>query len=98
MKEVKRLILRVFLIGEVLALSGWYIGGNSGLRAIRSAERYNKQVLADIDTLEKEIGILKDELEERQKNSFYKERIARQELQMAREHEEIYLLPDSIRD
>lgn len=98
MKEMKRLILRIFLIVEVAGLTGWYIVGKSGLRAIRGAERYNKQLDTDINNLEKEIGMLKEELEERQKNPFYKEKIARQELQMAREDEEIYLLPDSIKD
>jgi cell division protein FtsB len=93
MKEIKRRMLRVFLLAEVVGLTGWYLVGTNGLQALRQGEKQNRQLLAEIDELNNEVTALKQELEERERDSFYKEKIARQELQMAKEGEEIYLLP-----
>jgi cell division protein FtsB len=95
MKEVKRRILRILLVAEMLGLSGWYMLSTGGVRALKKASWHNEQLLHEIKELERETLALKEEIEEREKDSFYKEKIAREELQMAREDEEIYLLLSS---
>lgn len=92
MKEVKKLFLRIFLVVEIVGLTGWYFASNSGIRALRYAEKNNKELVDEINQLEKETTRLKEELIERQKSSFYKEKIAREDLQMARPNETIYLM------
>ena len=87
MKEVKRKAMRIFLGAEIACVGLYYILGSFGLQALRSADRYNNQLLADIKNMEAELTALTYELEERTNNPFYKETVARKELQMAQWNE-----------
>ncbi len=96
MKEIKRKAMRIFLGAEVAFVALYYLLGSYGLQALKSADQYNGQLLADIKNMESELTALTRELEERKDNVFYKETVARKELQMAYENEIVYVLPKRI--
>lgn len=93
MKETKRKALKIFLGAEVAIIALYYLFGSFGLHALRLADRTNQNLLQEVKTIEAEVVALAKELEERKNNPFYKEVIARKELQMAYENELIYVLP-----
>ncbi len=92
MKDIKRKALKIFLGAEVTFIGLYYLVSSSGLHALRSADIHNSQLLEEVKLLETEVTALELDLEERKDNPFYKETIARKELQMAYENELIYLI------
>lgn len=91
--EIKKIILRVFFIGEIALFLGFYFFGAHGLPQIREYKKQNAQLVGDISQLEKQVSNITRELEEWETYPFYKERFARQELQMGKPGEELYLYP-----
>ena len=91
--ESKKLFLRAFFVVEVFLFVLFYLFGAHGLRALRSHEEKNKQIQHEIQQLTSEIKQMREELAAWQSDSFYKEKYARERLQMARKNEEIYLMP-----
>ncbi len=94
MKELKRTVVQLFLGVEIIVVTFMYLVGSGGLLAIKSANRQNAALLAEIAQGQEEVKGLNRELVDRKNNPFYKESIARKELQMAYENEVIYLLPE----
>lgn len=76
-----------------MVVSFWYLCSAGGLPAVQEADRINAGLLEELKVLEAEIAGLERELDDRKHNPYYKESIARQELQMAHENEKIYVLP-----
>ena len=93
MKEVKRFALRLFLGGEIVVATFFYLCGSGGLESHRRADFQNNELCQEVKTAEVEVSSLENELHERKTNPYYKESIARKELQMAYKDEMIYLLP-----
>lgn len=93
MKEFKRSGLRLLVGAEIMLVSFFYLCSAGGLPAVQQADTINAGLLEEVKALEAEIDSLMHEVEERTQNPFYKESIARQELQMARDNETIYVLP-----
>ncbi len=93
MKEIKRASLRVVLAAEILLVTFFYLCGTGGLQALKHADVLNITLFDEIKKLESEVTGLSQELGERTSNPFYKESIARKELQMAYPDEIIYMLP-----
>jgi cell division protein FtsB len=92
-KELKRSGLRILIGAEIVIVSFLYLCSAGGLPAVQQGDKANAALLEEIKAFEAEIASLSRELDDRTHNSFYKESIARQELQMAHEHEKIYVLP-----
>lgn len=95
MKETTKTAFQMIIGFECAVVAFFYLFGKNGLQAIRLADKINSQLLEDIKLLELDIASLTRELQERQTNPFYKESVARKELQMAYKDETIYLLPES---
>jgi cell division protein FtsB len=93
MKELQRTIVRYIIGFEIALILFFYVFGRGGIYALRHADALNKELMKDIKQLDEEIAKLQEELDEREKNPFYKESIARKELQMGYNNETIYLLP-----
>lgn len=81
----------VFAI-ELVLFTGYYLMGANGIVTIVSMKK-------EITAAKKEVACLKDEVHHLQnhialqkKHPFFKEKIAREQLQMAHENEEIYVL------
>ncbi len=93
MKEFKKAATRIFIGSELILVAFLYLVSGGGIRALQHAGAQNSLLLDEIKHLESEIGSLTRELDERNNNPFYKESIARKELQMAYADEIIYVYP-----
>lgn len=98
MKRLKRQFLRLFFILEIITFGYLYFFGTQGLQALQNLHQQKNSLSKELDLLTKEVNILKYELEQWDKNNSYKkEKIAREYLQMGYPAEEFYLYkPNSI--
>ncbi len=87
----RRLLLRVFFGIEVVIFSGFYFFGGQGIRGIRALHKHTALSILENKALEDEIKNLEDTVLAWQTNPFYKEKVAREQLQMARKGDIIYL-------
>ncbi len=88
----KRTVLRFFFAGEMVAFAWMYLFSAQGMKAVVELRRENNVIEQSINETQREIVACERELCTWQKNSFYKEKIAREQLQMARTNEEVYYL------
>lgn len=92
MKEFKKTMLRFFFTLELIVFTAVYFFGAQG---IQHAWRLNKEIgLIDqeITELTQETKSINDRIVAWHSHSYYKEKIAREQLQMARPWEEIYYI------
>lgn len=89
--RTKRFILSV-LIAECIVFGYAYFFGNHGLRVILTFCKENEQKEAHIIQLNDEIAQLVSAIDEWDKYPFYKEKFAREQLQMAAPGDELYLI------
>jgi len=66
--------------------------GNNGVYALQYLRDDNKELEQKIDQLSDQVAQLEHEVTEWKTNDFYKEKIAREQLQMSRKDDEIYYL------
>ncbi len=83
---------KVFFLLELLIFSTVYIFGGQGLQTIYYMSQYNRQLQQDIVNLQQAVTALEQQLQYWQTDDFYKEQLAREQLQMARPQEQIYYL------
>ena len=86
----KKIILRVFLAGEIIFFVIMYVVSPEGLTAVQNKKLENKQLASRVETLTEEIKKLEDEIKRWETNPFYREKVAREQLQMARPTDEVY--------
>jgi len=91
MMPIKRVVLRLFLLLEVVVFGHIYLFGNNGLHSLTKLRQGIKLIEQETHQLAREVESLEIEIEEWESNDFYKEKIAREQLQMARKNDEIYL-------
>lgn len=94
--EVKKIVLRVFFVSEIAVFLFFYFLGAQGLSQLHAYKQQNVFLQKDIESLEKEVSDLRGSIAEWQEHPFYKEKFAREELQMAYAHEELYLYPEKL--
>lgn len=92
MMRIKRVVLRLFLLLEVVVFGYIYLFGNNGLHALTKLKQETVLFEQEVDQLAREVTSLEDEIETWESDDFYKEKIAREQLQMARKNDEIYML------
>jgi cell division protein FtsB len=92
-KDIKKLTLRIFLALEIILFSLFYIFGSQGLQALMRLRHQNIILHNELESIQQDVKNLELELVDWRKNQFYKEKIAREQLQMARPEEDIYFLP-----
>ena len=88
----KRHMLRIFFMFEIFIFVAIYFFSAQGLRVLQGMQKENEHVYEEVAYLKNEIAILEQEVAEWESNSFYKEKIAREELQMAKKGDEVYFL------
>lgn len=91
MNEKKKKLLRIFFAGEIALFSILYFMGPSGVYSSQAIREESRVLETEIAAVESEIDALEKEINLVATDPFYKEKIAREQLQMAREHETIYL-------
>lgn len=92
MKTVKQTILRIFFAIEITVFVFVYIFGPQGIQALRHVKQENMVLEQHLDVLRAEVSELKDTLVAWEQYPFYKEKIAREQLQMARKGDQVYYL------
>ena len=96
-KIYKKTIVRLFFLIEVIIFVGVYLFGANGLQYLIRLQNENNQLKNEIVDLQKEVKIVEQEIVSWQSDDFFKEKIAREQLQMARKGDEIYLVDDQAR-
>lgn len=84
----KRLVLSVLLI-ESIFFCVLYCFGPNGMHILSSLRAQKVYILADIENLKRDIVQIKQELEYSQ-GDFYKEKMARERLQMKKNNEIVF--------
>jgi cell division protein FtsB len=87
----KRFILRLFLIVEVCGGVIFFIWGPHGMVAVSEKVKEHSLLIGQMEDLQKEVAVLKKQVDQYAHTDFYKEKIAREDLQMARTEEEVYI-------
>lgn len=90
----KRKITSIFLVGELCLFILTFCFGSHGLQALWLLHNDIQLLNNEIIVIEQEIASLETEITQWQENFFYKEKMAREQLQMARQGEIIYYIGD----
>jgi len=92
LKIYKRTIVRLFFTLEVIVFVGVYLFGGSGLQYLRVLRNENEKLKNEIVKLEADVKSIELQIASWQSDDFYKEKIAREKLQMAKKGDEIYFV------
>lgn len=90
MRVVKKKILRLFFSVEVLVFTAVYLFGAHGIQTLMGLKKENNALLVDIESLKQEVVALESDIAIWQSDDFYTEKIAREQLQMAKKGDTIY--------
>jgi len=86
------MLLQLLLIAEGCVFMYVYLHGNNGLYVLQQLCNENKQLEQKIDQLSQQVMQLEHEITEWEINDFYKEKVAREQLQMSHKDDEIYYI------
>ncbi|MDR3550051.1 MAG: septum formation initiator family protein [Candidatus Babeliales bacterium] len=92
MKVIKRRVLRIFFVLEVMVFAGFYVMGPHGLRAQQKIDKENAELKNETVVLQQELHTLNETIAQWDAHPFFKEKIAREQLQMARKDDQIYYM------
>lgn len=88
----KRLWLRLFFTVEVVCFFGFYFFGAQGVINLLHRKKYNQQLVQEKIKLQESLKELELSVNAWQTDSFLKEKIAREQLYMARPEELVYVI------
>ena len=86
----KQTMLRIFFAGEIIVFTGFYFYGSNGVFAVAELKKETAAIEQQIQITMQEIEQLQTTITAWQSDPFYKEKIARETLQMAHKDERIY--------
>lgn len=92
MRQCKQLFLKLLLVIELCLCGYIYVWGKNGLICIFYKQRENAALEYSVKILEDEIMNIECDIAAWQHDDFYKEKIAREQLQMARDGDEIFYI------
>ena len=90
--KLKQKIFRGLFVGEIVLFTVWYFLGSQGVVATKGVQQERVAIETHVEQLRAEISQLKHEIMAHRADELYKERIAREQLQMAREGDTVYFL------
>lgn len=82
-------LLFVFELGCFFQL---YVYGKNGLQLLHKQESELRTVRSQVDQIKKSIEHISAEIDEWQRDDFYREKIAREQLQMARKGDKLFYI------
>ena len=88
----KKIIIRLFLCAEVAVFGWFYYYGARGYLSVQELKRENIDITHHIAELQQEIEDVDRQIVAWSTDPFFKEKIAREQLQMARADDVIYLV------
>ncbi len=86
----KRSMLRLFFAIEVMVFGWFYYHGARGVMAVQQLKQENNLIVAQIKQVQAEMQAVETQLLAWKDDSFFKEKIAREELHMAHAGDQIY--------
>jgi len=92
MKKIYAYALYLVLGVEVAFFANLYIRGPQGIETLRDMYAEEVTMREGVDQLQLEVTSLKRDIDDWQKHPFHKEKIAREQLQMARSDDEVFYL------
>lgn len=92
MIQVKKIAMRLFLVLEMFAFGYVYVCGKNGLQSLRKHKITVTDLKKNIVQLNQEVASLEHEIHVWQSDDFYKEKVAREQLQMARRGDELFYI------
>lgn len=95
MKKMKRLLLRIFFAAEIAVCAYLYVFGAQGTRSFARLQEENNQLALAVNTLADETKKLELQIALWQTSDFYKEKKAREQLQMAHTEDIVYYIPET---
>lgn len=84
--------IRILLVLELIVFGAIYCCGGRGLQSIYYMQQTNHALQQEIQQLQQAIDELQQQQAHWQTDDFYKEQVAREQLQLARPHEAVYYL------
>jgi cell division protein FtsB len=84
--------MRLFLVLEMFAFGYVYVCGKNGLQSLHKHKSAVVDLKKNIMQLDQEVASLEKEIYVWQSDDFYKEKIAREQLQMARKGDELFYI------
>lgn len=92
MKITKRMILRIFFAGELVVCAFFYLFGTQGIRTLYRMKRQNNTLANQVAGVRSSVKQLEMQIALWQTNDFYKEKKAREQLQMAHADDIVYYI------
>jgi len=92
MKNIKKICMRTFFGLEMILFGGIYLFGPHGMRALMSIEQEKEVLVQEIAGLQADVNGLEQSIVLWDAHPLYKEKIAREQLQMACKNDEIYYI------
>jgi len=92
MKLNKQRIIRIFFGLELIIFFSFYLGGTNGIFSVMGLKGDIIHLNQEMVGLKREIEHLQSTVVAQARHPFFQEKIAREQLQMARADEEIYLM------
>jgi len=92
MVHVKKLFMKTALLLEMVAFGYVYMCGKNGICVYRAQKNVVEDLKKDILVLDNEVAQLQKEMHVWQTDDFYKEKVAREQLQMARKGDELFYI------
>lgn len=92
MVRIKKMFMKVLLAAEMVAFAHIYFFGSNGIKALQDQKNVVEDLKKDILVLDEEIEQLEKEMYAWQHDDFYKEKVAREQLQMARKGDELFYI------
>lgn len=89
---LRRSLLRFFFYIESLLFIWTYLFGIQGIHVIIKTKKENKLLEMEIESLQKDISDLELKIFKWNTNPFFKEKYARQQLQMTRKDDTVYFI------
>jgi cell division protein FtsB len=88
--KLKQMIVRGILVVEMVAFGYMYLFGKNGLQVVHEQNKVLVLLQQTVDQLQTEIDGLTSDIMQWETNDFYKEKIAREQLQMARKGDKLF--------
>jgi cell division protein FtsB len=92
--HIKKIILRIFFAGEIIIMILSYLGGAHGLPTLIQLQREKTALVAEITLLRTHVMSLEQEIAAWKERPFYYEKMAREQLHMARPDDIIFYMPE----
>lgn len=93
MKEIKRITLRLFFGLEIILFSFFYYFGAQGLQAINNLKKNNIALKDELKKIELNVAKIQNQLADYTSDPFFREKIAREQLLMAKDEELLFKWP-----